>query len=123
MHTVKLIHENWAYVVIASNLVVGGIGAYLWRKDRIAPRNWWIALGAAWATIYVQGLLGLILYSKETSKPSLKHTFYGFLFVVITIAIYPLRSEEKQRSRLAAFAFATLFIGIVAIRARFAPVH
>lgn len=119
----KTIHANWAYVVIASNLIVGGWGVYLWRKQKPVPKQWWYALAGAWATIYVQGILGLILYNRTNPKPSLKHTFYGFLFVVVTIAIFPLRSEEKPRTRLAAFAFATLFIGIVAIRARFAPTH
>jgi hypothetical protein len=118
---VKTNHANWANVVIAANLFVGIWGVYLWRKKATAPKSFWYALSGAWATIYVQGILGLIIYQGETKKPSLKHTFYGFLFVVITIAVFPLRSGEKPRSRLAAFAFATLFIGIVAIRARFAP--
>ncbi len=115
----RAIHANWSYVVIVLNLVAGIWGVYLWRTKKDVPRAWWYTLGAAWASIYVQGILGLTLYNKY--KPSLKHTFYGFLFVVITLAVFPLRSEEKPRTRLAAFAFATLFIGIVAIRARFAP--
>ena len=120
MHAIRTIHANWAYAVIATNLVVGGWGVYLWRTNREATKKFWISLGVAWASIYVQGILGLALYNRTKPKPSFKHTFYGFLFVVITLAIFPLRNEEKPRTKLAAFAWATLFIGIVAVRARFA---
>jgi drug/metabolite transporter superfamily protein YnfA len=111
----KQIHNDWAFVVAAANLIVGGWGVYMWRKQKIAPKQFWYALGGAWISIYIQGILGLAIFHKYPHP--LKHTFYGFLFVVITLAIFPLRSEEKPRTRLAAFAWATLFIGIVAIRA------
>jgi hypothetical protein len=107
-------HEYFAYVVAAANLGVGIWGVVLYRRKRPATRNYYIALAAAWATIYVQGVVGLALYN--TYKPSFKHHFYGFLFAVITIAVFPIRGEEPKRTHLV-FSVATLFIGIVAIRA------
>jgi hypothetical protein len=110
----RALHSNFAYVVVATNLIVGGWGLVLWRRNRAATRTFWTALGIAWATIYVQGLLGLTLF--ERYKPPFKHHFYGFLFAIITIAVFPVRSENP-RTRLLVFSVATLFIGIVAVRA------
>jgi cytochrome bd-type quinol oxidase subunit 1 len=114
----RLVHQNFAFAVIASNLIVGGWGLWMWRKRETAPRTFWMALVVAWATIYIQGILGLVLFRRTTPHPPFKHTFYGFLFVVITIAVFPLQSEEPRR-RLLVFSAATFFIGIVAVRAFF----
>ncbi len=110
----KAIHSGFAYAVIASNLLVGVWGIVLYRKQRAAARGFWIALGAAWTSIYVQGLMGLLLF--ERSNPPFKHHFYGFLFAIITLAVFPLKGEEPRRTLLV-FSVATVFIGIVAVRA------
>lgn len=115
----RTLHTNWAYLVIASNLVAGTWGLVTYRRAtdgrKAAPaRAFWIVLGLAWATIYVQGLLGLAIF--ERHKPPFKHHFYGFLFVIITLAVFPLRGEDPRRTLLV-FSLATLFIGIVAVRA------
>jgi hypothetical protein len=111
---VRALHADFAWVVVAANLVVGVWGVWLWRRKRRSGRAFWIALAAAWASIYVQGLLGLTLFKRY--NPPFKHHFYGFLFAIVTLAVLPMRSEP-DRTRLAAFGFATLFIGIVAVRA------
>lgn len=107
-------HSYWAYVVVVANLAVGIWGVVLYRSKKPARRPYWIALGAAWASIYIQGALGLLIF--ERYKPPFKHHFYGFLFVVITLAVFPIRGEDPRRTLLT-FSVATLFIGIVAIRA------
>jgi hypothetical protein len=107
-------HAYLGYVVAAVNLAVGGWGIVLYRRKISATRNYWIAMGVAWSTIYVQGALGLAMYN--TYKPAFKHHFYGFLFAVITIAVFPIRGETARRTLLV-FSVAASFIGIVAIRA------
>ena len=112
----RTFHANFAYLVAAANLVVGIWGVVGYRRKQPATRVYWIALGAAWASIFVQGLLGLAMF--ERYQPPFKHHFYGFLFAIITLAVFPLRGEEPRRTLLV-FSVATLFIGIVAIRAIF----
>lgn len=112
----RTFHSNFAYVVAAANLAVGLWGVVLYRRKRGATRPFWIALGAAWASIFVQGLLGLAMF--ERYQPPFRHHFYGFLFAIITLAVFPLRGENPRRTLLV-FSVATLFIGIVAIRAIF----
>jgi hypothetical protein len=112
----RTVHNYFGYVVAAANLAVGAWGIVRWRRQRAGSRAFWTALGIAWATIYVQGLMGLAMF--ERYKPPFRHHFYGFLFAIITLAVLPLRSED-DRTRLVVFSFASLFIGIVAIRAIF----
>ena len=110
----RTLHNYFGYVVVAANLTVGVWGIVRWRRQRGGSRPFWIGLGSAWATIYVQGLLGLTMF--ERYKPPFRHHFYGFLFAIVTLVVLPLRSES-DRTRLVVFSFATLFIGIVAVRA------
>lgn len=110
----RALHANFAYLVIAANLVAGIWGMVLWRRHGSAPRAFWITLAVAWATIYIQGIMGLTLF--ESHDPPFKHHFYGFLFAIITLLVFPLRGEQARR-RLLVFSAATTFIGIVAVRA------
>ena len=110
----RSLHSWWGYVVVASNLVVGIWGLALWRRKQTGDRAFWIALGIAWATIIVQGLMGLLLF--EQYQPPFRHHFYGFLFIVIMLVVVPVRTEQP-RTRLLVFSVATSFIGIVAVRA------
>ncbi len=110
----RALHSYWAYVVVASNFIVGVWGLVRYRQRSAPLRAFWIALAVAWATIYVQGALGLALF--ERYKPPFKHHFYGFLFAIITLAVFPIRGEAPRRTLLV-FSIATLFIGIVAVRA------
>lgn len=112
----RTLHTNFAWVVVAANLIVGIWGLVRHRR-KLAPVRWfWIALGIAWATIFIQGAMGLTLFQDD--KPPFKHTFYGFLFVVVMLIVWPLRGENARTMQLV-FSAATLFIGIVAVRAVF----
>ena len=102
-------------MVIAANLVVGIWGIVMYRRKHLATRTYWIALAAAWATIYLQGFFGLAIFGRPV-KAEFRHHFYGYLFAIITLAVFPLRGEDPHRTLLI-FSVATLFIGIVAIRA------
>ncbi len=110
------VHLYFAFFVAASNLFVGAWG--LWRHRRKLPpvRPFWIGVAIAWASVLVQGIMGLALF--HTYKPPFKHTFYGFLFVIVMLFVFPLRGEN-DRTRQMVFAIGTLFIGIVAVRAIF----
>jgi hypothetical protein len=100
--------------VVASNLAAGVWGLTLWRRKQTGDRTFWIALAIAWGTVIIQGFMGLLLF--ERYQPEFRHHFYGFLFVVIMLVVLPVRTEQP-RTRLLVFSVATLFIGIVAVRA------
>ncbi len=107
-------HQTFAYFVLAANAVVGIAGIVMYRRKVTPSRAYWIALGVAWTSIYVQGAMGLAMFERE--QPEFRHHFYGFLFAIITLAVFPLRGENPRRTLLV-FSVATLFIGIVAVRA------
>jgi bacteriorhodopsin len=113
---VRTLHANFAWVVVAANLVAGIWGLIRHRRKQPPGRSFWIALAIAWGTIFVQGAMGLTLF--QDFKPPFKHTFYGFLFVIVMLLVWPLRGENARTTQLV-FSAATLFIGIVAVRAVF----
>ena len=112
----RAVHHYFAFFVAASNLLVGGYA--IWRHRRKLPptRALWTGVVVAWVSVLVQGVMGLALFQRY--KPPFKHTFYGFLFVVVMLLVWPLRGEN-DRTRQLVFGAATLFIGIVAVRAIF----
>ena len=110
----RSVHQNFAYLVLLANAGVGIWGLVLYRRKIEPKRPFWIVLGIAWASIYVQGAMGLAMF--ERYKPEFRHHFYGFLFAIITLAVFPLRGEHPRRTLLV-FSIATLFIGIVTVRA------
>lgn len=112
----RALHNNFAWVVVAANLAVGIWGLVSHRLRRAPDRPFWIALAVAWATIFVQGAMGLTMFEKY--RPPFRHTFYGFLFIVVMLVVWPLRGENQRTAQLV-FSVATLFIGIVAVRAVF----
>src|SRR2546425_11944135 len=71
----RTFHHYFAFVVAATNLFAGAWG--LWRHRRKLPsvRGFWIAVGVAWSTILVQGVVGLSLFNKTSPRPPFKHTF------------------------------------------------
>lgn len=107
-------HSTFAYLVLVSNLGAGLWGVVMWRRRHEPGRAFWITLAIAWISIYVQGAMGLAMF--ESRQPPFKHHFYGFLFAVITLSVFPVRGESSRRT-LAVFSVATLFIGIVTVRA------
>ncbi len=111
----RAIHANWSYLVCAGNLIVGIWGLARYRRNQPATRPFWVSLGVAWSSIWIQGLLGLAIYNRPV-KAEFRHQFYGYLFAIITLAVFPLRGEDPRRTQLV-FSIATLFIGIVAVRA------
>jgi hypothetical protein len=111
----RAIHANFSYIVCAANLIVGVWGLVLFKRKRAATRPFWISLGGAWASIWIQGLLGLAIYDRPV-KAEFKHQFYGYLFAIMTLAVFPLKGDDPRRN-LIVFSIATLFIGIVAVRA------
>jgi hypothetical protein len=110
------VHHYFAFFVAASNLAVGLWGIWRHRRKLLPTRAFWVGVGVAWVSVLVQGVLGLSLFHKY--HPPFKHTFYGFLFVIVMLFVWPLRGET-DRTRQLVFAIGTLFIGIVAIRAIF----
>jgi hypothetical protein len=107
-------HTYFAYFVCAANLAVGIAGIVAYRRKVEPSRRFWIAIAVAWVSIYIQGAMGLFMF--ERYQPEFRHHFYGFLFAVITLSVFPLRGENPRRTMLV-FSIATLFIGIVAVRA------
>lgn len=109
----RALHGNWAFVVIALNLVAGLWGLLFLRNAEKIPRSFWYIIGAGQAALAVQVGLGLAL--AQTAPRNDQHMFYGFVLLFVAVLAFALRGEGSRRA-LIAFASAALFIGVVGIR-------
>lgn len=109
----RTLHANWAYLVIALNLVAGLWGLLFLRKAESIPRTFWYLVAAGQAVLAVQVGLGLAL--TQTAPRNDQHMFYGFVLLFAAVIAFALRGEGTKRA-LMVFSSAALFIGVVGIR-------
>lgn len=108
-------HENWAYVVIVSNLFAGLWGLFLVRRRRPVPKAFWPVIFAGQGALAIQVGIGLALIQTGI-EPSGIHLFYGFVVAIAAVLSYAFRGEGARRT-LIVFSSVALFIGAVSIRA------
>ena len=112
------VHEVGGYVTIVANAIVGLYGLAAWRWPRLRGRPLWIATIAAEATIIVQVLLGVLLYTVENIEPQRFHMFYGFVAFTTVGLLYSYKYLWKARGMLElAYGLGGLFLMGLAIRA------
>jgi hypothetical protein len=110
------LHELNAFLVVATNLLAFGWGAwYLWRK-RYPGRIYAHLLAAAQALLIAQVALGLLLLSDGHRAPDELHYLYGALALGAALAPW-LYAPPVPARRLAWFVGATLFATALAVRA------
>jgi hypothetical protein len=113
---VASLHELNAFLVVATNLLAFGWGAwYLWRK-RTPGRIYAHLLAAGQILLIAQVGLGLLLLSGGYRAPDELHYLYGAL--ALGAALTPwLYAPPIPARRLAWFVGATLFATALAVRA------
>ena len=110
------LHELNALLVVLTNLLAFGWGAwYLWRK-RYPGRVYAHLLAAGQALLIAQVALGLLLLSDGHRAPDELHYLYGALALGAALAPW-LYAPPVPARRLAWFVGATLFATALAVRA------
>jgi len=112
---VRTFHANWAYVVVSVNLLTGLWGLLFVRRRLPAPAAFWPVVGAGYAALAVQVVLGLALTRTLGNPPGI-HMFYGFVVAIAAILVFAFRSEDAKHN-VTYFAAVSLFVGAVSIRA------
>ena len=110
------LHELNALLVVLTNLLAFGWGAwYLWRKS-YPGRVYAHLLAAGQALLIAQVALGLLLLSDGHRAPDELHYLYGALALGAALAPW-LYAPPVPARRLAWFVGATLFATALAVRA------
>lgn len=112
---IETLHQNWFYVAVSANGVVGlwGIGLAIARRD--VDRRFRMARSAAIVAMLLQVGLGLLLYADGRRPPDF-HIFYGFLILFTYTFAYIYRASLDRRPALS-YGLMLLFVMGLGIRA------
>jgi hypothetical protein len=109
-------HRDFAWVVVATNGIVGGwaLAAHRWPRWR-SRAMWWSVLVAE-ATIVVQVVLGSVLIGVQHRHAPDFHAFYGFGTLIAAVIIYSYRPQLRHVKYLL-YGLGSLFLMGMALRA------
>ncbi len=108
-------HENWFWVAVVSNGLVGLGGLVLALLKRPVGRGFAAARAAAIVAMLVQVGAGFWLFNQGFEPPSI-HMFYGFLILFAFTFAYVYRAQMDRRPALS-YGLLLLFVMGLGIRA------
>ena len=114
--TLRSLHEDFSWVVVVTNAVVGlwALGAH--QQERFRGRWLWRATVVAEVTIFVQVALGVALVALQDREVAQFHAFYGFVAIATVGIVYSYR-HQLAAHRYLLYGFGGLFLMGLAIRA------
>jgi len=114
--TLDQAHADFAWVVVATNAVVGlwALAAHHWPALR-RPMLWPATIVAE-VTIFVQVALGVALVAGQDREVAQFHAFYGFVAIAAVGIIYSYRQQLSAHLYLL-YGLGGLFVMGLALRA------
>lgn len=114
--TLRQVHADFAWVVVATNAVVGlwALAAHVqgrWRKQLL-----WRATLVAELTIFVEVSLGVALVALKDYEVAQFHAFYGFVAIAAVGIVYSYRHQLEPHLFLL-YGLGGLFLMGLALRA------
>lgn len=114
--TLRQIHADFAWVVVATNAAVG-----LWALAAHVQERWrspllWRATLVAELTIFVEVSLGVALVAIEDYEVAQFHAFYGFVAIAAVGIVYSYRHQLEPHVHLL-YGLGGLFLVGLALRA------
>ena len=115
-HEMRALHENWFFVAVISNGLVGLWGIVLLVLKRSVGRafNW--ATGVAVVAMLIQVGLGLLVYQQGHRPANDFHLFYGFVILFTFTFAYLYRAQMSKRPALS-WGLMLLFVMGLGLRA------
>jgi hypothetical protein len=114
--TLRQLHADFAWVVVATNAVVGAWALAAHRLERLRTRALWIATVVAELTIVVQVVLGVLLLTVDDLEVAQFHAFYGFVALATIGIVYSYRHQLRDNLYLL-YGLGGLFLMGLALRA------
>jgi hypothetical protein len=114
--TLRQLHADFAWVVVASNAVVGLWALAAHRREALRVPALWRATVAAEVTIFVQVALGVALVAGQDVEVAQFHAFYGFVAIAAVGIIYSYRQQVAPH-RFLLYGLGGLFLMGLALRA------
>ncbi len=114
--TLRDLHADFAWVVVATNAAVGLWALAAHWQERWRTRWLWTATVVAELTIVVQVCLGVFLVAVQDFEVAQFHAFYGFVALATVGIIYSYRQQVQQHLYLL-YGLGGLFLMGLALRA------
>ena len=114
--TLRQVHADFSWVVVATNAAVGAwaLGAH-WQERLRSP--WlWRATAVAEVTIAVLVVLGVALVAGDDREVAQFHAFYGFVALATVGIVYSYRHQLRAHLHLL-YGLGGLFLMGLALRA------
>lgn len=109
-------HVDFAWVVVASNAVVGLWALAAHYRDRLRVRALWVATAIAEVMITIEVALGVALVAVEDFEVAQFHAFYGFVALATIGIVYSYRQQVAPH-RFLLYGLGGLFLMGLALRA------
>lgn len=103
------VHDVLAWVIVGGNAVVGLWALAAQWLEALRWRALWWAVAAAQGLLFVQAIVGVLLYSGIDGPSPRLHMFYGFLTLVSVAILYGYRVSLADR-RYVLYGLGSLFI-------------
>jgi hypothetical protein len=103
------VHDALSWVVVGSNAVAGGWALAAQWIDSLRLRALWWTVAVAQGMLFVQAIVGVVLYSGIDGPAPRIHMFYGFLTLVAVALLYGYRIPLGDR-RYLLYGLGSLFI-------------
>lgn len=114
--TILPFHEVWGWVMIIGNGMAGAWALAAHRIESLRTRAlWWFTIAVEIA-VFIQVILGVILYTNEKITPPQFHMFYGFVAIIAVGFLYAYRYQLRHKVYLL-YGFGGLFLMGLGIRA------
>ena len=114
--TLREVHADFAWVVVASNRVVGAWALAAHHREQLRTRALWPASVVAEVTIFVEVALGVALVALQEREVAQFHAFYGFVAIATVGIIYSYRQQVAPH-RYLLYGLGGLFLSGLALRA------
>ena len=114
--TLRQVHADFAWVVVATNAVVGLWALAAHWQDRFRTSALWRATLVAELTIFVEVSLGVALVALRDHEVAQFHAFYGFVAIIAVGIVYSYRHQLEPHLHLL-YGVGGLFLMGLALRA------
>lgn len=114
--TLRQLHADFAWVVVAANAAVGlwAVAAH-YREQLRVPALWRVTV-AAEVTIFIEVALGVALVALKHREVAQFHAFYGFVAIATVGIVYSYRQQVAPH-RYLLYGLGGLFLMGLALRA------
>jgi hypothetical protein len=90
------IHEAFAFVTLAANVVAAVWGAVAWSRG-IPSRAFWYVLRVAQVTVVIEVIFGVVVLASGHKAPDELHYVYGVATLVVALVTEGMRFGASQR--------------------------